>query len=328
MIDIAWVLIYFDNIEIIQMKCCICHFDETQSISFKEMMFGFLDEFKYVRCNRCGCVYIQEPPQNISKYYPDSYYSFKKTKGSPLINFIKRARNRWIVFNEGFCGFLISKRFPDPILFLLRKLNMRRTDLVLDIGCGSGDLLYSLHDMGFSNLVGIDLYNVEPETQTKGLLILKQSIFDMDNEKKFDFIMMHHSFEHMSNQKEVLMCIKKILAPNGVLLVRIPLSDSWAFQEYKENWVQIDAPRHFFLHTRKSLQLLANEVGFFIDDVVYDSTEFQFVGSMGYQRGIPLVQQKENLVLSKEDLKKYKEQAKLFNKNGVGDQACFYLKLK
>jgi hypothetical protein len=51
--------------------------------------------------------------------------------------------------------------------------------------------------------------------------------------------------------------------------------------------VQLDAPRHLFLHTRKSFGLLAARAGLQIEKWFCDSTSFQFWGSELYQRKLP-----------------------------------------
>lgn len=96
--------------------------------------------------------------------------------------------------------------------------------------------------------------------------------------------MFHHSFEHISDPLEALETVRSLLAPNGRCLIRVPVV-SWARNEYGANWVQIDAPRHFFLHTEKSMEILAEKVGLEITRVEYDSTEFQFWGSELSKRG-------------------------------------------
>ena len=73
--------------------------------------------------------------------------------------------------------------------------------------------------------------------------------------------------------------ISKILSENGVCIIRIPVKTKYIWNCYSVNWVQIDAPRHFFLHTLKSFELLVEKSGLSIQDVIFDSTEFQFWGS-------------------------------------------------
>jgi len=308
-------------------SCYICEHTDFSELSFKEMMFGFGDQFEYVRCKNCGCVQIKEIPENIGKYYPDDYYSFQEKNDGFFVNFIKNMRNSWAVFGKNIFGYSVYKIFSNPTLFSLQKLNLKKNYSILDVGCGSGDVLLSLSRLGFSSLYGIDPY-IKKEVYRKGLEIRKQTIFEINKEKKFDVIMMHHSLEHMDQQGSIFKVLKEILSPNGVVVIRIPLSDSWVAKEYGKNWVQADAPRHLFLHTRKSMSIIAENSGFFVDSVVYDSTEFQFVGSIGYQKSIPLVKQKSVSFLTKAEIYRYKKKAKELNKKEIGDQACFYLKHK
>ena len=48
----------------------------AEGLNPREMMFGTRDRFAYFRCADCGCLQIGEVPENLSKYYPDNYYSY------------------------------------------------------------------------------------------------------------------------------------------------------------------------------------------------------------------------------------------------------------
>ncbi len=63
--------------------CEICN-NSTGNKSYvvREMMFGFRDEFEYFECAECRCLQIKDIPVNISKYYPEEYYSFKLRSNS------------------------------------------------------------------------------------------------------------------------------------------------------------------------------------------------------------------------------------------------------
>jgi len=95
--------------------------------------------------------------------------------------------------------------------------------------------------------------------------------------------------------------------------------------------VQLDAPRHLFLHTLKSMEILAAGSGFKVRDVVFDSTDFQFWASEQYQRDIPLKDKRSyaldpaNSLFSPSEILRFKETARELNRNGEGDSACFYL---
>jgi len=144
--------------------------------------------------------------------------------------------------------------------------------------------------------------------------------------------MFHHSFEHVADPLETLYFVKKLLSPNGTRLIRIPVVDSWAWENYGVNWVQIDAPRHFFLHSQKSMKILAKSAGFKIKEIICDSTEFQFWGSEQYKRDIPLNSENSysvnpsKSIFSKREIRIFKEKAKKLNSESRGDQVAFYLK--
>ena len=146
-----------------------------------------------------------------------------------------------------------------------------------------------------------------------------------------DFIILHHSFEHMAEPLSVLKKIYQLLLPNGYVLIRIPVSSSYAWREYDLNWVQLDAPRHLFLHSIESMQLLAKQAGFQMKDIVFDSSAFQFWGSEQYLHDIPLRADNSYLVnpdksiFTPVQIENYKRRAKELNDKNDGDSACFYL---
>ena len=178
-------------------------------------------------------------------------------------------------------------------------------------------------------MTGIDPFISEDIYYQNGVNILKKEINHVDG--YFDFIMLHHSLEHMSDPLAVFENLYRILKPNRFVLIRTPLASSYAWKKYGVNWVQLDAPRHLFLHTIESMKILAHGVGFEINDIIFDSTEFQFLGSEQYMRDIPLRDERSYKVRSTEaifsdkEIRYFKEEAAELNENGAGDQACFYL---
>ena len=96
--------------------------------------------------------------------------------------------------------------------------------------------------------------------------------------------------------------------------------------------MQLDAPRHIFLHTTASMSLLASETGFDVIDVVYDSTGAQFWGSEQILQNIPLqserslTRNKKKAIFSSKEIRRFDNHAKKLNDQNDGDQACFYLK--
>jgi hypothetical protein len=83
-----------------------------------------------------------------------------------------------------------------------------------------------------------------------------------------------------------------------------------------------------FLHTEKSLGLLAESAGFRLLKVEYDSFEFQLWGSELYQRGIALkTAGVPRRFFSTKQLQDFKKKSEKLNATRRGDQAVFFLRL-
>jgi SAM-dependent methyltransferase len=321
-------------------KCRICgNIEGNKEYIIKEMHFGFGEEFVYFQCENCGCFQIKNIPYNLPKYYPSNYYSFNPAnlEKRGIISFVKTIfkliRNSYAIFNHGLVGKIIYSFYPYEALRSLSRVRLNKNSKILDVGCGTGKLLLELRGLGFTHLVGIDPY-IEKDIEYKnGVKILKKTIqeFSESGNNKYDLIMFHHSFEHIQEPFETLEACKRILNPDGIVLIRTPVADSWAWENYRENWVQIDAPRHIFIYSRKSMEILAQKIGFKIKEIIYDSTEFQFWGSEQYKKGIPLVSDlsyavnRKKSIFSKKQIREFKKLAREFNLKGIGDQAVFYL---
>ena len=70
--------------------------------------------------------------------------------------------------------------------------------------------------------------------------------------------------------------------------MRIPTVTSTAWEKYRENWVNLDAPMHVYLHFHFSIKLLAQNAGLKVLDFWSDSVSMQLWGSEQYIRDIPL----------------------------------------
>jgi 2-polyprenyl-3-methyl-5-hydroxy-6-metoxy-1,4-benzoquinol methylase len=315
------------------MECKICgNTTNLEEYKVKEMMFGFRDEFLYFQCQQCQCLQIADIPDNMNKYYPSNYYSYTTTfpyAKSKLNEIIKKKRDSYVIFKKGFIGKLLLNYLPSTNLHLnsLSEISITKNTSILDVGCGSGKFLLLLQKLGFNQLQGIDPY-LEKDIQYKnGLNIYKKAIHEVKD--KHDVIMFHHSFEHMPEPLETLQSVSNLLHKKGYCIIRIPTVSSYAWQHYKENWVQLDAPRHLFLHSQESIQYLAEKTGLKVEKVIYDATVFQFLGSERYLKNIPLTDPTANTtIFSPNQIQSFQKKTKELNQKELGDACVFILRKK
>lgn len=317
-------------------NCRICASEIVKEFEAREMMHGFKDTFVYQECVACGCVQIKSIPDNLAKYYPSNYYSYQIAEKS-ILNILKEnirsLKDKYAIFKKGLLGKILWNLVPGDLrIQALSTLEIRPDTKILDVGCGSGDLLKKLEKTGCKKLVGIDPYLKEDTIYSQNLKILSKDFLEID--EKFDLIMMHHSFEHMHNPKEIFSHIANVLEDTGICMIRIPVADSWAYKHYASDWVQLDAPRHFYLHTDASMEILCRNSHLELINKWRDSNELQFYGSEQYLKDISLFDKKsyhvahKSSVFDNSTIKEFKLKAKKLNEANQGDQAVYLIRKK
>lgn len=304
----------------------------------REMMFGTREEFNYFKCNKCNCLQIKTIPSNLYSYYGESYYSFTRDndiKPNRFLRALQRERCRNALFDRGYKLNKILSKFIDlpkeihSLRYLLQHSQLKGFNAkILDIGCGSNSWwLSSLYRIGFSNLIGVDPFipkdNVSPEIK-----IYKKEINQLTG--KYDLITLHHSLEHMTDQKSAMKNIADLLSDDGVCIIRIPVVTSFVWEKYGTNWVEMDPPRHIYLHSNKSIRLLGQAYGLRLVETEYDAIPLEFYGSEQYMQDIPLSDpssfwvNKETDIFSAKELTDFDQQARKVNKNNTGGRAAFF----
>lgn len=315
-------------------SCPICKSNILIELYIKEMMFGTREIYLYKECQNCFTLFFADIKERKTNtlYKNDKYYSFNKNICQMGIfkKFIRKQRVNYLLWKKGRLGKILQKVKPIVIPNWLLNIKLSNyCDKILDVGCGSGNLLFILNNLGFDHLTGIDIY-LENDLVSKGVSLIRKSIFELSG--KYSVIMFHHSFEHMDNPKEVLDYAYKLIEDDGCIVIRIPVKDSYAWDLYKENWVQIDAPRHSFIFTRESFSHLIQQTGFKITHSYSDSYSLQFWGSEQYKKNISLFDNKSysisplDSLFTKKQIDEYEQHSHNLNIDNKGDQAVFILR--
>ncbi len=307
--------------------CEICGNSE-KNIYFaaKELMFQTGSDFTYLTCSKCGCLSLLNLPKDASQYHRSRYYSLAYQQSGDV--YLKKLKN--IIRKSTMKAKLGSENIFDKIIGTIKKSSypwirkglLELNSKVLAIGCTSKSITEDMKNYGFTDLTALDPCS-NGEIKSDNYKKYKSDIDSLDQDE-YDLIMYHHSFEQISDPHNELQSIYKILKNEGTLLIRTYVCDSYAFRRYKQNWVHLDAPRNAFLHTTRSINILAEKNGFEIEYILYDSRALQFTGSECYRRDLPICASRK--IFGKEQLNAFDRKTKELNMLNDGDSACFYLK--
>ena len=128
---------------------------------------------------------------------------------------------------------------------------------LLDIGAGTGDFLVVAKNDGWQTT------GVEPSEKAKTIAINKgvnfaDNLSDLEDHS-FDVITMWHVLEHVTNLDEYIVDLKRLLKPNGTILIAVPNFKSFDANYYGRFWAAFDVPRHIWHFSKTAIEKLFAE---------------------------------------------------------------------
>lgn len=218
------------------------------------------ETFTIVECKSCGFKFTNPRPEvtELGKYYKSDEYISHSNTSKGLINYLYQTVRKYTLLKK---LQLISKYF--------------KTGTLLDIGCGTGEFLKMCKDAKW-NVIGI-----EPDETTRknaiekyGLNVKSEESIQQLNESSFDVITMWHVLEHVPFLNQRVEEIKRLLKPNGLVIIAVPNCTSLDAIIYKEDWAAYDVPRHLYHFTPKDISALFKNHGFKLNNtlpMIFDS---------------------------------------------------------
>ena len=105
-------------------------------------------------------------------------------------------------------------------------------------------------------------------------------------QNSFDVVRYSHVLEHVPSPKNELLKVRHLLKKGGKVLIIVPNIDSIFFKIFKEYWYPLEAPRHFYQFSPKTLTRLLLGSGFNSVEIKYSQPPHTFLWSVFYRFGL------------------------------------------
>jgi len=143
--------------------------------------------------------------------------------------------------------------------FIYKQINriISKTDRILDIGAGTGNLVQYLMKRGYHNIAVGDIHRNGLEyALSYGVKECYQvDIYRLPFQNDFNAIFMFDVLEHLNNEEIIMQKYFNALKANGLLIITVP-SHRWL-------WSRIDVESgHKKRYTKKELNLLLEKCGY------------------------------------------------------------------
>lgn len=244
--------------------CRICFFESNENVfSLEEVRQNTKETFDYFKCTNCGSVQIATIPSEMDKYY-ENYYSLERVAAEKkLRSIIRREVFKYRLSNQSLFGKFVSILNPNMFAWI-RPKTFHFNSNILDIGCGNGSLLHKMAESGFTSLTGVDPFiqkSLKYKINNVDISIYKDKFENLS--EKYDVIMLHHVIEHMDDQQDFFLKIKKLMHSKSKLIFVLPIISDRLWDIYGAKGFQFeDIPRHFYIHSKKSFEIILSNHGF------------------------------------------------------------------
>ena len=199
-------------------------------------------------CQSCGLVFLNPQPSDdvLADIYSSRYFLEADDAGSER-EFSDLRRQTACVYLEAIAAY-----------------GGRSHGRVLDVGCGKGDFLVEAATRGYE-VWGIDVspHAAQIANHRLGREAVKCSTLTKADlpSTYFDICVCVDTIEHVRDPLEYLSRLRRILKPDGVLLLVTPALDSWPARLMKRRWFEFKT-EHLFYFDTETLQNVLTLGGF------------------------------------------------------------------
>jgi 2-polyprenyl-3-methyl-5-hydroxy-6-metoxy-1,4-benzoquinol methylase len=258
-------------------RCVVCGSEGRQLYEgVPDLMLGIAGRWRVVRClgPECGTLWLDPAP--LQEDLPNAYQNYlTHDSGRPLLGVARRRDRVRAAVLAQWLGYPAKVTVLDRLLARvagwippLRQSVQREVMFVpyrpggrlLEIGCGNGRQLERLAQAGWQ-VQGVDF---DPRAvQTARSLGLPVALGDLAAQgfaaESFDAIVSSHVIEHVPDPVALLRECRRLLKPDGILVVMTPNAEAFGHRLYSAAWVGLDPPRHLYVFSAWALVRMARQ---------------------------------------------------------------------
>jgi 2-polyprenyl-3-methyl-5-hydroxy-6-metoxy-1,4-benzoquinol methylase len=224
-----------------------------------DKLFGVPGSWDLRRCSSSSCGLVWLDPQPDRSEWPKLYARYyTHEEGSP-----KSSQLGLQAFLRQLMARLSPLEAPRKLLYGMY-LDSVAPGRLLELGCGNGDRLSHFLSQGWQ----VEGQEVDEHAALRARRRLGVPIhlgelaaLNIANET-YDAVVMSHVIEHVPDPIEVLAECRRILKPSGRIVVVTPNMESMGACLWGKYWRGLEPPRHMMIHSRNSLQMIAERSGF------------------------------------------------------------------
>ena len=233
-------------------QCALCSSEDVEPLHE-------IPPWAYVRCRKCGLVYVNPRSREnaVQKVYE---------KSSFMSWFKKKTYNHRTMGNLKNIGERLTR--GEKLMYEVNKY--KQGGRILDIGCNRGFILANAAAWGWESF-GIEIVPwatklVEREFPVKIFNSRLREVKPQFEDRFFDAITMIDIIEHFHEPVKDMYEVHRILKDDGFLLINTPDIGSAYAKVRGNDWMFNKPEEHLYLYDRKTLKTLLEKTGFEITE--------------------------------------------------------------
>lgn len=229
--------------------CPVCGSTQIRPVFLAKDYTVSGEVFPIEECMSCSLRFTQDVPdqESIGPYYKsEEYISHSNTSKGLVSRMYQKVRTRTMRQKA----------------MLVERYTGKQAGRLLDLGCGTGTFLNTMKGRGW------EVAGLEPDADARAMA---KQLYNLDiapshelyelGVARFDAITLWHVLEHVHELHAYMDQLKKLLKPDGVLMIAVPNYTSRDADIYEQYWAAYDVPRHLYHFSPRAMEVLTGRHG-------------------------------------------------------------------